>query len=374
MPVDGLEQRIAALEHALRIQVRQRLALAAQTRLGAGGQRAAPAGARETARRATGGLRRARPAHAPRRARSDCRAPPRSRAPAPVRASAALPHAAPAAAAAARARRRSPAPGRARRAAAVSSRCARATAGAARRASAGAARQRPAPPASHRAPARSPRPRRDRRRGAQVGDEVGERDVGLVPLTPLTTGRDITSSARTTRSSLNAHRSSSDPPPRHTSTTSTSLRRSSCCSAATSAAGASRALHEARVDDDLDVRRAPRQRRDDVVQRGAGGRRHDADGAHEGRQGPLSIRLEQAFGREPRAQAQELLVQLPGTDALHRFDDHLQLAARLVHGQAPAQLDLHPVLQRDVAEHRGAAEHRATQCTRAAGGIPFSVK
>ena len=57
--------------------------------------------------------------------------------------------------------------------------------------------------------------------------------------TPLTSGSVCATTARTTRSSLNDHRSSSEPPPRHRISTSTSRRCAAIVSAATSAAGAS---------------------------------------------------------------------------------------------------------------------------------------
>ena len=129
------------------------------------------------------------------------------------------------------------------------------------------------------------------------------------------------------------------------------------------------ALHEARIDDDLHVRCAPGERGDDVVQRGARHRGHHPDGAHERRQRTLALRIEQPLGRQARAQAQELLVELPGAQPLHGLDDHLQFAPRLVHRQAPAQLHLQAVLQRHVAERRGALEHRAAQRAGAARGV-----
>ncbi len=130
-----------------------------------------------------------------------------------------------------------------------------------------------------------------------------------------------------------------------------------------------RALHQARVDDHLHMRGAPGERGHHVVQRRAGGGRDHADGAHERRQRPLASGVEQAFGREARAQPQELLVQLSRAEPLHGLDDHLQLAARLVHREPAAQLHLQAVLQRHVAENGRALEHGATQRTGAARSV-----
>jgi hypothetical protein len=57
--------------------------------------------------------------------------------------------------------------------------------------------------------------------------------------TPAITGIGIAATARTTRSSLKAHKSSIEPPPRATISTSTSQRAAACASADTSAGGAS---------------------------------------------------------------------------------------------------------------------------------------
>ena len=62
---------------------------------------------------------------------------------------------------------------------------------------------------------------RRRRRRAEVGDEVGDRDVGLVADGGDDRHRTTRAIARATTSSLNAQRSSIDPPPRPTITTST---------------------------------------------------------------------------------------------------------------------------------------------------------
>ena len=65
--------------------------------------------------------------------------------------------------------------------------------------------------------------------------------------------------------------------------------------------------------------------------------------------------VEQALGVEPRAQAQEALVQRAGAGVLHRLGDELQLAARLVDREPPAQLDALAVggRERRAARRRG---------------------
>ena len=149
--------------------------------------------------------------------------------------------------------------GRASRSDRVSSRCASRVQ---RRAAARCcSAPRPAPQAAQQSDRRRRRQfgRRGRRRRAQVGGEVGQRDVGLVADAADHRQRQP-AIARTTRSSLKAHRSSSEPPPRQTISTSTSARRGRQAIAVDQRGRRLAALHQARVDDQLDLRRAARER------------------------------------------------------------------------------------------------------------------
>ena len=105
--------------------------------------------------------------------------------------------------------------------------------------------------------------------------------------------------ARTTRSSLNAHRSSSEPPPRQTISSSTSARRAARRDRLDQRRRRLAALHQARIDDQLDLRRAARERARDVVQRGSAERGHDADAARESAAAAACARAR--TGPRPRA-------------------------------------------------------------------------
>jgi len=116
------------------------------------------------------------------------------------------------------------------------------------------------------------------------------------------------------------------------------------------------------------VRRAPRQRRRDVVERGAGERGDDADRARMRRQRALERGVEEALGLEASAQPNEPFVQRALAGRLHGLGDELQLAARLVDGDATAQLDALAFERREIEQRRGATKHRAAQ-RGVAGGI-----
>lgn len=66
--------------------------------------------------------------------------------------------------------------------------------------------------------------RRGGRRGAQVGDKIGDSDVSLMAY-GADDGNRLAKIARATRSSLKLHKSSSEPPPRPTISTSHSWAR-----------------------------------------------------------------------------------------------------------------------------------------------------
>ena len=109
------------------------------------------------------------------------------------------------------------------------------------------------------------------------------------------------------------------------------------------------------------MRHATAQRRDHVVKGRSPGGRHKANATRLQRQRALAGVVEQAFCFELRLQAQELLEQraLPGP--LHAFDDELQVAARLIHTQAPAHFHQFAIARRKVKQAGGAAEHGAAQ-------------
>ena len=121
------------------------------------------------------------------------------------------------------------------------------------------------------------------------------------------------------------------------------------------------ALHGGRCQHDGNVRHAPPQGCDHVMQRGSAQRGHDADRPRHGGQRPLAGGVEQAFGLEARLALQELLEQraLPGP--AQALDHQLQIAARLVHRQATADLDLVAIARREIEQARGAPEHGAAQ-------------
>jgi hypothetical protein len=103
------------------------------------------------------------------------------------------------------------------------------------------------------------------------------------------------------------------------------------------------------------VRRTPRQRRRHVVQGGAAQRGDDADGERERGQRPLRRDVEQTLRLEHRLEPQEAFVEGAGAAPLYGLDDELELAARLVHREASAQLDRVAVRRQPAGELRRAA-------------------
>jgi len=104
------------------------------------------------------------------------------------------------------------------------------------------------------------------------------------------------------------------------------------------------------------------------VERGAGERGDDADRARMRRQRALERGVEEALGLEASAQPNEPFVQRALAGRLHGLGDELQLAARLVDGDATAQLDALAFERREIEQRRGATKHRAAQ-RGVAGGI-----
>ena len=180
--------------------------------------------------------------------------------------------------------------------------------------------------------------RRGRRRRAQVGGEIGQGDVGLVADTAHDVHRRGANRANDAlvverpqileRAAAAADDEDVDLVPLCRQRDRRAQRRRRVD-----------ALDDARVDHDANVRRAPRQRRRHVVERGAGERGDDADRARMRRQRALERGVEEALGLEARAQPNEPFVQRALARRLHDLGDELQLAARLVDGDPTAQLD-----------------------------------
>ena len=103
----------------------------------------------------------------------------------------------------------------------------------------------------------------------------------------------------------------------------------------------------------------PTQRRHHVVQGCGTGRGDQANAARHQGQRAFAGRVEQAFSLQPGLQAQKLFKQSTLAGPLQAFYNELQVAARLVHAQAPAQLDQFTVARHKVEAAGSAAEHGA---------------
>ncbi|CUJ09944.1 Uncharacterised protein [Achromobacter sp. 2789STDY5608621] len=122
-------------------------------------------------------------------------------------------------------------------------------------------------------------------------------------------------------------------------------------------AGRVGALHRRRIDDDRHLRRAPRQRRQHVAQRGGMQRGDHADGARHRHRFALARRIEQAFRVQLLFQAQEGFVQIAQAGAAHGVDLQLVVAARFVQRHPDPDFDL-VARARHEADRAGAApEH-----------------
>src|SRR5690606_18695451 len=91
------------------------------------------------------------------------------------------------------------------------------------------------------------------------------------------------------------------------------------------------------------------------------GARDDANATREPWQRPLARGIEEAFRLELLAAALELGLQRAHPGGLDEVDDELQLAARLVHGDAAVRDDQRAVLQLATVGEVVAAEEGATQ-------------
>ena len=95
---------------------------------------------------------------------------------------------------------------------------------------------------------------------------------------------------------------------------------------------------------------------DDVVEHGSAGGGDDADGAREGGQRALAGGVEEAFGEQARLELFEGELQGPRAARLQRLGDELELAARLVDGDAAAHQDGESILRAEAEELGLAAE------------------
>ena len=158
--------------------------------------------------------------------------------------------------------------------------------------------------------------------------------------TPETTGTPWATIARTTASSLNAHRSSSDPPPRARIVTSgassgrpaairSSRYRSTLRSAATRLAGRRLALDLRGDEHDAGQRPAPGEDVADVLPDRAGRAGDDGDRRRPARQRALASLVEQALGRQARLERLEPQREVAEAGRLDRVDVELERALRL---------------------------------------------
>ncbi len=105
-------------------------------------------------------------------------------------------------------------------------------------------------------------------------------------------------------------------------------------------AGQLRALHDGGVDEEVEAGVAAADDGDDVADDGAGGRGDDADAAREGGRGRLRAAVEEAFGEEAVAlSCSKASWRAPAPRGSQGFGDELELAAGLVDGDAAADHD-----------------------------------
>ncbi len=123
--------------------------------------------------------------------------------------------------------------------------------------------------------------------------------------------------------------------------------------------GRAGALHRGRVDDHAQRGPAPAQRREQVGQCGGARRGDDAHGAGIRRQRSLAFDREPAGGVEARLEAGILLVEGTESRQPRRLDVELELAARLVDRRGGAHFDLQAVLEREARKLRLVAEEHA---------------
>ena len=103
--------------------------------------------------------------------------------------------------------------------------------------------------------------------------------------------------------------------------------------------GAARALHDGRVDEEVETGVAAADDVHDVADDGPGGRGDDADAVGKGGQRTLARGVEEAFGEEAGLELIEGELQSTDAAGLHSFGDELELATGFVDGEAAADED-----------------------------------
>jgi len=201
------------------------------------------------------------------------------------------------------------------------------------------------------------------RRRAHVGDQVRDREVGLVAH-----GGDHGQPARVDRARDHflvegpqvLERAAAAPDQQHVERR---LQRRRHAVRARDGRGDLRAralaLHRYREHADRERRVAPSEHGEDVVQRGAGGRRDHAEVRREPRQCTLALGSEQAFGREPLAQQLERALQRARAGGLEFLDDELVFAACRVQAHGAAHQHAVAVRGSQARAQVAVAEHRA---------------
>ncbi len=129
------------------------------------------------------------------------------------------------------------------------------------------------------------------------------------------------------------------------------------------------ALHEAGHHDGLQLRRAPRQSRHDIVQRGSPERGDDGNALGKRGQRPLAGGIEHALGLQLGLEAQELLIERALARRLHELGDELQVSPRLVKGDAATAAHPLAVLRRETQLCGAAPEQSRTDQRRGAVGV-----
>jgi hypothetical protein len=179
-----------------------------------------------------------------------------------------------------------------------------------------------------------------RGRGPQVGHEVGDREVGLMP--HPADHRDRAGGDRPGEALVVERPQILDRPaaPDQQQHVALGAGRGGG-EGPDQLAGRLGALHRCGVQDDRHLRGAAREGRQHVAQRGRAGGRHDADSPRRRRGHPLATLLEQAFRLQLGLQSQELLEQVARPGLPHQFHVDLEVAPGLV--QPHLGPDLHPV-------------------------------
>ena len=197
-------------------------------------------------------------------------------------------------------------------------------------------------------------------RGAQVGGEIHQRDIGLMPHTADHGDRAIRHRAHHTfivegpqvfdRSPAAAHQQDVDLAPgpgTHDGRHQRVWRRG--------------ALNRTGVDDQFHVGQSPCERRRHVLQGRSVQRRDHANASGPQWKRPLAGLVEQTLLLELSLEQQEFLVERALAASLHRLDDELQFATWLVNAQTTSKLHLLTIGGKKLQQASRALEHGAAQ-------------